>query len=394
MKIGILGSGCSAIYLALLLKEKDPNIDLTLFDMNKVPGKKFLITGNGRCNLLNNKVTKYSYNNEDINKLIDEDFIQYEKEFFTKIGVELREIGDLVYPYSLSATSLQTYLVNYLLKKGTKFINSINIYDYLVNDNDKNNIKVITDHGDYYFDKLVIATGGLSKISNNQNDLLEIYSKHGYQITPLESGLAPLKTKEPTKSIENNRVKGIISLIIDNKEIYQEEGEVLFKKDGLSGIAIFNIESLIKRLRKDNPLSTYNISIDLFPNLSLEELTSKLKKYNELSFLDGVFTDSINRYILNRAGININNNKYNDNEIGKVAKIIKQLTFTYLDSYSFSDSQVTIGGINIHNLDNNFKSKIEKNIFFIGEVVDVDGLCGGYNLMYSFFSAKKASEVL
>lgn len=388
MKIGIIGQGYSGVMLAILLKRHDLNIDVTIFDHNEKTNKKLLATGNGRCNLgnleyndntFNSEFTKNLYLNFDINK---------QRELFNELGLETRTINNLVYPYSLSSNQVVAYL-NLLLKEyKVKLVNGVNLNSYEVSDDfvtiTMSNRKI------YKFDKVIFATGGKSKeVLGSDGSIFKILKTHNYTIKDLKVGLAPIKVSENVKGIENERLKCIASLYLDKDLVYQEDGEVLIKKDGLSGISIFNISSIIAR---NKTAKKTRIVLDLFKDYKIEELEEKFKKYSRIagfSFLEGIFTIKMSDYIRKNSGVK-NLYDFDNREIKRIAEYTKNMEFTYISTYDFNDSQVTIGGVSINNLNDDLSSKLEKNIYMIGEMIDIDGLCGGYNLMLCLASAYKA----
>ena len=142
---------------------------------------------------------------------------------------------------------------------------------------------------------------------------------------------------------------------------------------------------MIGRKRKDY---NYVIELDLFKDIDEYMLNKTFMKLNESNnnFFINLFNKKLSEYILDKAKIK-SKNKYTPYELEVLANITKHLQFTYLSNYDFNDSQVSVGGIKLDNLTSRLESKIEKNVYFIGEVVDIDGLCGGYNFMWASLSA-------
>lgn len=387
MNVGIIGAGISGIFLALMIKDSKIDANITLFDVNSKLGKKLLITGNGRANVGNRIINENSYNVKDAKNIVDDFPIEEQIKFYNSIGIEINNINELFYPFSFSSVALLSYINKYLKEKGIKFIGEFNVDDYVVK-NKKIVIKSM--NKEYLFDKIVIASGGLSSLSSNlkMTNMFDILKRHNYEISSLTPGLTPIIVNEEVKTIENLRMKVIAKLRINKKEVFNEKGEVIFKKDGLSGICIFNISSLIKRKYLKEKCE---IILDLMPEIDIEPLINKLLKYNDLarfSCLNGIFDSRLSDYIRKRSGAK-NLYKFTNSEIKKIAFTIKNLTFTYKDSYTFKESQVTIGGIEFDNLKENLESKFENNVYFIGEVLNADGLCGGYNIMFAMASAHR-----
>ena len=372
MKIIIIGAGASGVVAAINYKRNHLNDDVLIIERLSTPLKKLLASGNGKCNLGNSNIDFSLYNNP---KFAEEIINNYNyKEFFNSINIETKLIGDLAYPVSESAVSVKIALLNSLENLGIKINFEESIQDYKVNNN---KIQVITNKSSYTADKLYFA-GGLKSSPKLGSDgsVLEILNKHGYQIKTPEAGLSPLYTKEKTKLIDGIRVKANVSLFEDNKLVHQESGEVLFKEHGLSGIVIFNTMSLIARNIKKN----HKISIDLLPDFTNEYLKNYQKNHTFSELLLAFINPKISDYLKNRFK--------NENEIFKA---LKNLEFTFDKSYGFDFSQVSVGGVNVNEVDSNLMSKREKNVFIIGELLDIDGPCGGYNLTWAFASALKST---
>lgn len=389
MKIGIVGQGVSGLFLSLMIKKEKPSFDVTLIDKNPFPAKKMLATGNGRCNLGNLDLKGNSYNNENALNIVKEFDINQIIEFLKSIGVEVRSLDGLIYPFSLSARNLVDYLIDLAKFYKINFINNEKVIDY---ETKENKVYLKTNKKIFSFDKLIFACGNESSPQlGGESSIIGILGKHGYKICANKVGLAPIKTFEETKTIEKERVKGEISLIIDNEKVYSELGEVIFKNDGLSGIAVFNCASILARHKK---FKKALIKIDLIPDRNLDELTKNLVKLNyfsKISVLDGFLSKPIAMYIRKRLHLSKENN-YSDEQIKSIAYLLKNFEFTYKETYSFKDSQVTVGGIDFENLNEKLESKIDKNVYFAGEILNADGLCGGYNIMFAISSAHKVAE--
>lgn len=391
MKIGIIGQGQAGLTLAIMLKKNIKDVDVTIIDKNQFTGKKLLATGNGRCNLANSRIKDNSYNSKEALKIVKEFDFKKQDEFYKSIGIVTRNIGDLVYPFSLSAKNYVEYLIKYLKELKVKMINNEIVKDYEIN---KDKVKVTTNKKVFVFDYLVFASGNVSAPQLGGDDsIIKILKKHNYEITEPKPGLCPIRTIEQTKNIENERRKCKVTLNIDKANLYEEDGEVLFKKDGLSGIAIFNCASLIARNKK---FKRATISLDLMPEKTVkevEDLFSSLNFVSKESFLYGIFTRPMAAYIQYVSNVK-NPFRYTATEIKKLAKTVKELLFTYKESYDFKDGQISIGGLNFENLNNDLFSKTEKNVGFAGELLNADGLCGGFNLMFATASAYKIFKYL
>ena len=372
MKIVIIGAGASGIVAAINYKRNHKADDVLVIERLDSSLKKLLASGNGKCNLGNQNIDFSLYNNPDFAKKIIEGY-DYKK-FFSSISIETKLFGDLAYPVSESAVSVKEALLNSAKNLGISVKNAEKLVDFAV----KDKIEITTDKGKYFADKLYLA-GGLKSSPKLGSDgsVLDILLEHGYRVKSPEAGLCPLYTKEKTKIIDGIRVKSTVSLFKNGKLVHKEDGEVLFKEHGLSGIVIFNTTSIISR----DPKQSYKISLDLLPDFSLEYLKNyrNSHKFSELLL----------------AFVNPKLSKYFEERFQKEDQIfasLKSLEFTYDKPYGFDFSQVSVGGVDVSEVDDNLMSKREKNVYIIGELLDIDGPCGGYNLTWAFASAIKSTK--
>ena len=366
MKLVIVGGGASGLMLASLLKTNNANIDITILEKLEHVGKKILMTGNGKCNLSNTNIEPCCYNNE-FGYNVASSFNA--NEYFNKLGLlTYSDDQGRIYPVSnvsnsvldvlrnsMSDVDIKTsYNVTRVAKKGDKYVIS----------NDKfQNIEA---------DIVVMATGGKTYYKENNSYL--ICSMLSHRITPLRPTLTSLKVQENLASIENLRAKVKAKLFANNNLVYEDNGEVLFKKNALSGIVIFQLSSYIAR----DTFKKYSIELDLLPSMSQSELEDYLTKYPSMT---GLFAKMINQYIIKQSS---------SKSPKDLAYTIKHLKFNVLDDIEFKNAQVTAGGININEISEFMESNIYPNLYFLGELVDVDGICGGYNLHFAFASAYKA----
>ena len=361
MKIGIIGAGASGVYLAIRVKEKNPSFDVTLIERNDKILKKVLVTGNGRCNYANIGDLTGKYNNELANKLLNEFKPQDIVAVFDKYGIHPTYLDELVFPTSLSAQTVVLMLNKKIEELGIKVKLNESVIDYQKKDN---KFYVKTNENEYIFDKLVISAGGCAYPQlGTDGTLLDILKKKGYKIETLSPSLSPIKTKENTKKISGQRAKGRVKLLDNNEKVYQEDGEILFKDDGISGIVILNMSARINRL---NVKKNIKLVVDLAPN-------SKSIKQNQ--YYEYVAPKIAEYLIANNLDIH-------------------HLVFTFKDFYEYKIAEVSHGGLSLSEVNDSLESKKENSLYFTGEVLDIDGMCGGYNLMFAFASAEKVSKAL
>ena len=375
VKVAIIGGGSSGLFLANLLNNS--NCDVCLLEKNNKLGKKILASGNGKCNFTNVGDLDGKYNNLLANKIIDKyDVNKTLKAFGEKGLIYKKDEQDRCYPVSECAASVLDCL--------KKNLGNIKILlDSEVTKIYKKENKCFVDYNDKVdcYDYIVCCSG--SKASNLGSERAYDYLKGlNLKIKEIKPSLVPLKVKENVRSLKGVRVKCTVSLLDENNvTIYKENGEVLFKEDGLSGIAIFNSSSFINR--RDGK---YKISLDLSGGMNNEQLFNYIKEnINEYPYLfKGFLNDKIADYIVSRTDYNKINK---EEQIGILFDKIKNLVFNVTGFYPFIDSQVCSGGVSLEEINDNLELKKYSNIYVSGELLDVDGICGGYNLQFAWSSA-------
>ena len=369
----VVGAGASGCISSIFAKEKYENV-LIIDKQNKL-AKKILVTGNGRCNLSNINVNSKCYN-QNIDKYLNEFNVKDTLAFFNKIGLEYYSDDEgRIYPISNSAKSVVDVLTNKIEQLGIKYNLNTEVKNI---SKTKNKYIIETTEKVFSANKVIVATGG--------NSLTNIILNLGIKIKNFTPSLVSLKINS-SKNLANVRLSNVsVKLITDNQNTYQENGEILFRENGISGICIFNLSAYLSRYQNFNG----ELVIDLLPFKSKNEIIDLLSERRQLNipinkFFDGMFVKQIGYEILNRAKINEErlSNKLSDNEIKELSTIIKNLNFKvkgFLDN-----NQVYSGGISLSDLTLNLESK-HKGLFFCGEICDVDGLCGGYNLQWAWTS--------
>lgn len=362
--IGIIGGGAAGLFCAaMIINNFQGDLSITILEKQARVGKKILVSGNGKCNLSNLHITKDNYNTPLIDDLLKKfNGLEVEK-VFRSLGLMVKSDNEgRIYPYSERANTVLDILLKAINKKNVNVITNINIKKIEKCDQIFN---VYTIDNKFTFDYLVFSTGSKASVNYNVDgyDLLKSMRHH---ITKLTPSLVALKVKENVKSLSGLRVKANVKLYNDNVMVDEAFGEVLFKDDGLSGIAIMSLS----RKLENNSI----ISLDLAFDKTKNELDEFIKEKNNIF---GILPKMICEDILKRT-----NNK------DKVINTIKDYRFSVLDTYSFDMAQTTRGGVYLNEVDmNNFRSKIVDNLYIIGEVLDVDGTCGGYNLHFAWTSA-------
>lgn len=377
----IIGGGAAGLMTATRLAFYKKNLSILLLEKNNKVGKKLLLTGNGKCNLsskdinigsylsTNNRLLEYIINNESIEKL------------FYDIGLVLKEEEGRVYPYTLQSKTVVNTLTNYLETNNVKIK-----YNYIVeNIENKNDIFII--NNEIEAKNLVVTTGGASYESTGcSKDNYKLIEKFNHKIVPISPALVPLKTSKNLKLLDGVRIDSKVSLYKNNIKKHEEYGQVQFTKKYISGICIMNLSLFI------NEIKNIKIECDFMYDYENEEvkkvvlnLINKYNTYNISDILSCILNDKVASYIANK----YKNKKVkglNDIDVNNIVNEIKHQEFDIIDKLGFEFAQVTKGGIDLNEVNEYLESNYVDNLYFGGEILDVQGICGGYNLHFAFNS--------
>lgn len=372
-KIIIIGGGASGIACALRLKSNNPKIDCLILEQNPRIGKKILKTGNGRCNISNLGVSPANYNQpEFVSECLKRFSVNDLVSFFQRFGLLLRsdEAGRL-YPYSDYANTVVDVLLHSIKNLGLEVL-----CDQRVKKVRKNNgFEVSTDVSTFQSDILVFSTGSLAQERTNGYEILRDL---GHTVTDLEPGLVPLKTKENLSSLKGIKVKCRARLLSRGKVMMEEDGEILFKERGLSGILSMNLS---RRAQAGDV-----VSLDLFPQTDiLPFLKNASEEKGPEEALLGMLPKMLAFEVLRRNP---------DRDMNGIHATLKDLRFHVEGKYGFDAAQITLGGVAIEEINPDFSSKKDGDLYVVGEVLDVDGECGGFNLHFAWMSGILAADAI
>lgn len=396
-EVAVIGGGASGLVAAITAARCGAQVYI-LERMNRV-GKKILATGNGRCNLTNiyidvnryhGKNPKFfygAYSQFDVDKTI---------EFFKELGIMCRiEEEGKVYPYSLQASSVLDVLRYEVEKLNIKEICDAEVKQIKVV---KKGFEILIKDGRVFnAQKVIIATGGKASPNLGSNGSgYDIATDLGHKIIEPYPALVQLRLNAPfLKAIKGVKFDGEASIEVDNKVIKREKGEILYTDYGISGPPILQLSRVaVEYLGKSKrPF----IVVDMFPEFELEILEDIIKKRIEKSQekpLDFSFVGFLNKkiipIILKQSGIKDIHIRCKDlkyDNIKSIVKMLKEMKLEVIGTQSWSEAQVTAGGIDVSQVNpKTLESKIVPNVYFSGEVLDIDGDCGGFNLQWAWSS--------
>lgn len=409
-RIAIIGGGTSGLFTAVLLKKWCPEYDVVILERLERVGKKILSTGAGRCNFSNLNLSPNKYNNplfaSMVLKNLDCSFLLKELEELGLIAMNDQE--GRIYPYSEQATSFLDVLRVNIKMRGIVEKNNFEVKK--ITKNKKSGTFIIEDTRKQMIEAnyCVIATGGkASPILGSNGTGYNILKPFKVKITDTFPGLVGvLVDQAPIKGLTGQRIKAKVSLF-DKKQkntIWQESGEVLFKDDGLSGIVIMQMASQISRNMVHKNVISNVFELDLMPNMTNDDLVVLLLKRKSTlnniecsEFLSGMFSRTLSFNLVKRSKLDLSQyvNDLADRDILRLVHTIKHYSLEFKGFYGFERAQVTVGGIDLSEV-NEQTLEINKipNVFAAGEVLNIDGECGGYNMHFALASAYTVARAI
>jgi len=400
--LAIVGGGASGIIGAIFAKRligNNGNV-IILERMGRI-GKKLLATGNGRCNFTNidtNVSDFYGKNPFFVQYALDNFSVYNTLDFFEKIGVYPHEEEDgKFYPYSGQASSVLDALRNEIARLGVEVITDFEVRE-VRKVNSGFNISSFSDEK-IYADKVIIAAGGCASPALGSNGTgFRILKSLGHTVSKLSPALVQIKTEKAiVKGFKGIKFRGNVKISDGKKILGEEYGEVLFTDYGLSGPPIFQL-SVISAMNEG-----CSVILDFMPQLSIREIFDLLlrrkKNLSHLTmenFFVGLLNKKIGNVIAKRSGIeklSFSVSSLDRDTIWNMASIIKETRFNIIGNNGWNNAQVTAGGVLTSQFcDRTMESKIVSGVYASGEVFDIFGRCGGFNLQWAWSSGVIAGK--
>lgn len=404
-EIVIIGGGATGLFAGIQARKNGKEV-LILERKDRVL-KKVLVTGNGRCNITNVNAGISNYfstgNNENIeviepilNEFNSKDTIN----FFENLGIVCNEENrGKVYPLSGQASSVVDALRFEAEKLGVKFLTDFYVkkvekdrFQFKIYSEDK---KVVTGG------RVLIATGGQSypELGSNGSGY-EIAKSFGHTITTLCPSIVQLKTeKSKIKGLQGIKLETRVTAIGNGKKIRVDDGELLFTEYGISGNVVFNISFVV-------PIyENVEFEIDFMPKFNYNELFEILKKRQKIlshftmeNYFNGMINKKLGQFLLKMSGIeklSKSVSELSENEIRKICELLKKYKIKIVDTNGYKNAQVTAGGVSLDEVNmQTLESKKMKGLYFAGEVLDVYGECGGFNLQWAWASGFRVGNTI
>lgn len=409
-KVIVVGGGAAGMMAAITAARNENEV--WLFEKNEKLGKKLFITGKGRCNftnagdeedIRNSIVTNVKFMYSAFNRFSNYDVMG----FFDELGLKFKvERGNRVFPESDHSSDVISALSRELKRFGV----TVELFSEVTGIKTENNrfdgVQVKnTNTGRTKFykgDYVIIATGGKSyPQTGSTGDGYRFAKELGHTITSLSPALVPFTAKEEwVKELQGLSLKNVFVDIKDNdKSIYSQFGEMLFTHFGVSGPAVLSASSYAAPIIKNKPLTLH---IDLKPALTHEQLDERIvrdfseeKNKSFKNSLDKLLPKKLIPVVIDLSGIESDKkvNSISKEERQRLVNLLKDFTLTLTALRGFNEAIITQGGVNVKEINpSTMESKLVKNVYFAGEVLDVDAVTGGFNLQVAWSSAYAAAS--
>ena len=385
-KVVIIGGGASGMMAAIQAARTGAAV--TLLEHNEKPGKKILATGNGRCNLTNlvQEPSRYRSSQPDFPwKIITQYPLEDTLAFFSELGIYTKDRNGWVYPYSDQAAGVAQVLELEARHQKVKIKTTEEVTDILREDGQ---YLVKTATWQYPCDSVIISCGSsASNVEGSSTTGYELAEKLGHMVVKPLPSLCGIRGKDNYYAKwAGSRMDGRISLEIDGETVGEEQGEILFTEYGISGIGVFQLSRYAVRGTDEGKIATYHL--DLMPQLTKEELVKLLLDRQQAGSYKNPQELLIG--LLPRKMIDVLVKKTYEPE--KIAERLKDWQVPVKGAYALQQAQICSGGVDPRELTEQLESRLHPGIYFTGEVIDVDGPCGGYNLQWAWSSGAVAGR--
>ncbi len=396
----IIGGGAAGLMCAVRAAETNPGRKIVIIERADRVGKKLLVTGNGRCNLSHLGANSDSYHGEGSRDFINILFKKYNSDqvigYFRTLGLLTHADREgRVYPLSNQASSVLDVLRKRLGELSVEEFCGCEISGL---QKAAKGYEIVTADRRIFTEKLVIAAGGKADYAGRESGSEALLRSLGLAAEKPTPSLSPVKVhSDLLKSLKGIRADGQVTLIQNGKAVKTERGEIQFTENALSGICVFNLSREANR-------GGGEIAVNLLPDFSdaeiRAELSARLKRNPDApasEIFTGMFHKNIGLALLKASGVKPSAlcNQISDRELNSLYRHISDRQIPVEKSRDFKKAQVTAGGIRLCEIDpHTFETKKHKRLYVIGEALDIDGDCGGYNLQFAFASGMCAGDSL
>ncbi len=394
-KIAVIGAGASGMMAAVTAAKYEAEV--TLFEKNERVGKKILATGNGKCNLGNTEFSMDQYYCEDkekLRKMFGIFSVWDAITFFEDTGLMVKEKNGYLYPYSEQASSVLDVLRMELDRAEVKLMTEAEI---VCADKNAEGMFIIKDTkgNSCLFDKVIIACGSPAGLKKGEGMTgYKLAEEFGHQVKDVAAGLVQLKSDETfIKGLSGVRCQAKVTLLINGLKADDEEGELQFTDYGISGIPVFQMSRQVSYALKEG--KDVSVLVDFYPDQpdnalsGMSRLRYKGQSHKTLeNYFTGTLNKKINMVMIKQAGLkpDMPAGKAGYEKIWEITRKCKEFPVHISGVNSMENAQVCAGGVSFEQVNTELESEIVNGLYFAGEIVDVDGKCGGYNLQWAWSS--------
>ena len=396
MKVGIIGGGASGMMSAILLNRE--GFDVTILEKNSTLGKKILMTGNGRCNYFNQDIGVDKYYTSDyefLKTIVNEENILKVKEFLNSLGLVPRIKNGYYYPMSNTATSVLNAFLTEIERLKIK-----TILDSEINNikRKENKYQIMVNGKKMLFDKIIIAIGSKAGLKENAN--YELLNSLGIKMTPILPALCPLVLNgDFFNKWSGIRAEARVSIYENDKFLKSDLGEVQLTDYGISGICVMNLSSLASKALYQK--QKVKVHLNFLPNIEKENIDkwltlrdNTLYQRTVIELLESIIPYKLLYILVSKAGIksNFHYKSLTKKEKDDLINNLSDLTLEIRETKEIFKGQVVTGGIPINRVKTTLEDKEYAGLYYTGEILDVDGICGGFNLGFAWLSSIVVSE--
>ena len=395
--IVIIGGGASGLVAAIAAARNGSNV--CIIEKNNRLGKKILATGNGKCNITNEQMNCSYYRSDDMT-LVDSVLKQFStshtKEFFQELGLLLMDKNGYIYPNSGQAATVLDALLMEVSHLNINVILEANVVDISKKGNGFS-ISYVKEDKKHTIQgtKVILSTGSKAAPKSGSDGSGYVFGKRFHHtIIPPVPALVQLKGEgNYFKHWSGVRLQGSISIISNKKQLSYCVGELQLTDYGISGIPVFQVSRYVSKALEENKLANITAVLDFLPDIQYSELVSLFETYASSNYyktieeiLNGMIHKKLSPIILKRGNIStsITGKQLSVSQIKQISSLLKQFSVKIIGTNSFEQAQVCAGGISTKEVDSNLQSKKVKGLYIVGELLDVDGMCGGYNLQWAW----------
>lgn len=404
MKVIVVGGGASGLVSAIFASMNGNEV--TILERNSFCGKKILVTGNGKCNYWNvdQDISHYhSTNLELLSKIVTPEIQEKVLAFFDTLGIVPKIKNGYYYPYSNQATSIQTALILQAQLSGVKFVNNV----YVQSITKENNIyNIETSNGIFLADRVIMATGSkASPKTGSDGNGYNLITRLGHSIIKPLPALVQLNGDgKHFKDWAGIRQDVTVRLIEDDHFVREETGEIILTDYGISGICVMQLSRMVAKGLEANKSEC--ILINFVPWLTSNEnefiewmnvRTKRVKRRTVRQLLDGILNYKLVNLMVKESKIDSDSQwqELNANSKLLLAKNIVSFEQKIISTHTFDKAQVCSGGVPLTEINpHTMESLKNKGLYIIGELLDVDGDCGGYNLGFAWISGILAGNAI